>query len=376
MNTYSFSDLYPYIFLVALFVLVQFGFKSSKKQSDICFYLLLFFTIFRYNVGWDYETYVYMIESDSLSMDVQRYSYLSRLIFFIANRIHFYPFVFIVFGTLHLSILRIIINKASINPVFSWAIYLLFPPFFLQDLSTIRQAVGLEFIFLAFLFLNERSFKKAFIAYCLAIAFHVSAAYGILLLPLSLKKLPKWVNWALFISSFVLSNVVLSFLQGMTSDNYSFSRALGYLDSDLRKTSLLNYLYYVINSFFLLFYRRLERIDENIWKYIQVGNFGIFTFNVFLFEPTMSTRLCTMYIIVWVLLIPYIPLLFQNKYHYLATAFDKQRWRTINGPAELFVLLPFIALFFFDLMIYVNAYNSGVLDKVSFIPYDFWWNHL
>lgn len=209
-----------------------------------------------------------------------------------------------------------------------------------------------------------------------AILFHASTAYGIFFFPLMFYKLPKWMNWGLFISSFVLGNLLMSVLQGLSEDNYNIARAVAYLEADLRKTSLLNYLYYAINVFFLLFYNHFRKLDEKAVKYIQIGNFGVFTFNISLFEPTMSTSLCTLFIIVWTLLIPYVPGLFDSNIVKSRLAVLRQKRRIKNGAIDFFVLLPFIALYFFYLMTYVDAYNHRVLYKVSFIPYDFWWNHI
>ena len=127
---------------------------------------------------------------------------------------------------------------------------------------------------------------------------------------------------------------------------------------EFHETSLLNYYYYAINILVLLNYRKLVKVCKENALYIQIANWGVVTFNIFIFEPITSTRLSVFFLLFWILILATLP---------RANRLLKNR---------IILMAPFIIVFFFFIMLYIFTYNVGLADKVSFIPYQFWFNNL
>ena len=353
---YSFFDLYPYILLLLFFVLVYYSKQSEKKKEHIIFVTILCFTILRYNVGWDYETYVSEFNRGPEYISSSRYELLPKIIFYFTSLWNFYPLAFIVCGALHLYMLRKFINELSLDKPLSWIFYFLIPLFFLQDLSTIRQAVATQFVLYSYLFLRKNRHIKFIICILIGSLFHSSCFYGLSLIFFARKVIPNYLNWTLFVVSFIVSKNI-SHLLGSFVINDRFSI---YFDKmfEFHETSLLNYYYYAINVLVLLNYKKLVKVNKENALYIQIANWGVVTYNIFIFEPITSTRLSVFFLLFWILILTSLP---------KANKLLKNR---------VIFLLPFIGVFFFFMMLYIISFNVGLADKVSFIPYKFWINNL
>lgn len=349
---YNFLDLYPYISLYIIFILINYSTYKEKYKFFILFFILWLFTICRYDVGWDYLTYVEEIKRGVNYIEESRYELFSRSIFYWAIKWKFYPLIFIIFGTIQLILLAFGIYKLSTNKALSWTIYFLFPLFFLQDLSTIRQATATAFVFVSYYWLKNNQYVKFILFIIAGSLFHQSALYGFMIFFICKKELPLFVNWLLFILSFVVGNYWMYLISTLNIDRFNV-----YINGiyQSHSTSLLNYLYYIINLFILFNYRKLIKDNPDNLKYIQLSNWGIVTFNLFLFEPVASTRLSVFFLLFWILLLPSIVKIYKVKF--------------------IFIMF-FVIINICFLMLYVNAFNSRILYKISFIPYDFWWNHL
>ena len=368
MKTYSFFDLYPYILLFFSLLLINLFKKSESWKSKWCFVVLLFFTICRYNVGWDYDSYVETIQNWGNQWNAGRYALLSNMFFYLGYRLQFYPIVFALFGFIQLYLLKLVIDDFSINRVFSWLFFLLIPVFFLQGLSTIRQAVANGFVFVSLYQLCQKDYKKALGMFIFAIMFHASAILSILMLPITLIKITNKLNWFLFISSFFIGNLLFPYIANLMIDIQEYNRFIYYTEYESHKTSLLNYYYYLINIVLLLLYNRLSIINPLLGKFVAIGNMGIVLFNIFSFEPITATRIASMYTLVWIIILPYLPLAFSS-----SKELSIKKRQLINS---ITILLPMSFVFFYFLMSYVIAFNNHQLLKISFIPYEFWWNNL
>ena len=351
MLKYSFVDLYPYIFMITFFIMILRFNINKKKKENIIFYTLLLFNILRYDVGWDYSTYIEEINMGVNELIYSRYEPLSKFIFIISALLDFYPLTFIVFGCLHFYLFRKVINELADDKQLALIFYFLFPMFFLGDLSTIRQAVATQFVFASFLFLKKNQLKQYFLFIIIAVCFQKSALFGLLYLLLYKKILPNYVNWTLFIASFFLGEITKTFVShNIFIDGFQYY----FTSEETKATSTLNYYYYAINIFILLNYNRFVNINKENAIYIQIANIGIFLFNIFLFEPITSTRSALFFLYFWVLLFSTLP-----------------KFKRIYSN-RIIIILPFAIVFFIFLYLYVNSYNNGYLSKVSFIPYRLW----
>lgn len=357
MYLFSFIDLLPYIYIALLFIFLSIIVKSSRQLvvSKCIFIIILFFTIFRYDVGWDYNTYLELINSDLDTILHSRFEPIPKLIFYLSAKLNFFPLTFIFFGIIQLGLIYRIINNYSTDSFLSWAFYVFFPMFFLESLSIIRQFTAFLIVFYSFFYLKDAQKVKYFIAILIATMFHTTALVGLLFYPLYYMNLTKRSLWIIFIISFFLDNITFDILSKFHFDE----RISIYLnlatDSDHHSTSSFNYLLYLMSIILLLYYDKLVKFNTDNEQYLKFAIIGVSVFNLFIFESVMSTRLSSFFIIFWILIFP-------TFYNIIKSRF--------------ILVLPLLMLFFYQITNYIQGYNSGILDKISFLPYKVWFNYL
>ncbi len=361
MLHYQFSifDLYPYIFLFVIFFI---SLHLEKQLGGIIIFIaLLLFSGLRYNVGWDYESYVKVIVGDISKIHDSRYEPISRIIFLLGNLINFYPFVFITYSTLTLFIVHKTISKYSLDPVISWIVFFSLPLFFLASLSTIRQSLATSIIFFSYSYLKEKKVLIFLMFIIIASLIHYSAVFGIFLLPLSKIPIGRWTNLFLLIISFFVGSIVENIINLIQSDLSIFKVLQFYLKADYKSSTILQYIYYTIGIINLIFYKKLVQVDSNSSKFITITNFGLIFYNLLSFEPVSAGRISAFFLIFWILLIP----------QYLN--FFKQTDRVL---VKIFTLGFCILISLSYLYLYINAYKANILEKISFFPYKTWINNL
>ena len=159
---------------------------------------------------------------------------------------------------------------------------------------------------------------------------------------------------------FIMSLVFIDMFVGNLINSFLF-KLKRYVEWDLDKPNLLNYLYFGIGLFNLIFFKRLIKEDPNNKYLISLVTFGIFVLNIFSFEPVTSLRVSAFFLIFMIYLFPfYINLVNKDFAKY----------------AYFFLVAGLISLSYFYIWIYISSYNRGVLIKTSFVPYQFWLFHL
>jgi hypothetical protein len=360
MYEFSILDLWPYIGITLIFILCYVF--NIKDRSKIIYITLLLFCIFRYDVGWDYSAYV---EEIKLNVINERYEPLSKLFLKLAANLHFYPLAFILFAWPTLLLVYKSIEKYSNHPTLSWLVYFSLPLFFFASLSTIRQSLAAAIILYSYKYLKEGKNLQFFISILIASLFHLSGIAGIFLWIVYKLKLSRIVNIILFIISFIfplfVKDIIMNFLSNYIPDSIVAVRLQFYIFAETQSPTLLQYLYYAFAVINLLFYDRLVKINESNKQYISFVTFGVVIFNLLSFEPISATRISAFFLIFLMYIIPYYPKIFPSKYQKLI---------------EQIIFLLLITIVFFYLWIYISAYKNTQLEKISFIPYKFWFNHL
>lgn len=309
----------------------------------------------RYDVGWDYMSYVDHIETSPKEILNSRYEVITKYFFLLGNYLDFFPITFALFAFFILWLFRLCVAKNSMNPLLSWLVFYSIPLFFFASLSTIRQSLALMVVLLSYNFLIERQYLKFLALIVISIWIHSSAIIGVLLLPLSFLSIGRLVNFCLLIVSFFFDDLILSYLESL--DFVLSTRLIIYLKLSTSKPQLLNYLYYFFGFLNLIFYNRLVKNNERNRLYITLVNFGIIVLNLLSFEPITSLRLSSFFLIFLVYVVPHYSILL-----------GKNNSKLI----EIILVILFILISFFYLFIYINAYNEGLLAKISFLPYKTW----
>ncbi|AYO57049.1 hypothetical protein CO230_02230 [Chryseobacterium sp. 6424] len=354
---FSFIDLWPYLIISMVFLLCIPYVKRNKSNSILIFYMLLVFTIFRYNVGWDYEMYVQDIKYNNLD----RYEILSKLIFSFTYHIGFYPAAFIIFGFLILFLTKKIIDQYSVNTLLSWAIFYSYPQFFFASLSTLRQSLAGALIFYSYKFCVEKKIVPFLISIGLASMFHSSGLLGIILYPLVNMKSGKTLNIVLFASSFFISEMVQNFVFPLIASQNFNEQVKFYIEMNSKAPTLLPIIIYTICIFNIFFYKKLIDLNPANKNYIFITTVGGALYNILLFEPNSALRISSFFLIFWVFIFPYYGFLINKKVYKLNSA--------------ILVLLWFAISYSF-LTIYIINYGNKIIEKISFLPYKFWFNNL
>jgi hypothetical protein len=353
---FLFTDLWPYA-LIALFFLFCNLFKP-KYSSKIIYLILFIFSALRYDIGWDYTAYVSEIESGYDSIMNSRFEILNKYIFLIGSYLNFYPIVFAIYSFLMLRIIYYSINKYSVNPLLSWLVFYSMPLFFFASLSTIRQSLAMILVFYSYKYVIEKKQIIFFAIIFIATLFHTSAIVGVLLFPIMIFPIGKITNIILFLGSFFIGEVIITFINA--TDFFLLSKIQTYLRLGQAEPELINYLYYAFGIFNLLFYNKLVKLNSQNMFIITIINFGLVLLNLLSAEPITSLRISAIFLMFLIYLVPYYVLIFNKRSSKLVSNI------LVSG---------FLSLSFFYIFLYINGYKNGVLDKVSFLPYKFWFNH-
>ena len=350
-------EFWPYI-LIFLTIMLSSYFKS-KYQSLIIFLALFLFSALRFDVGWDYTEYVGIIKSGIDNISNTRLEPLAKFILQTGAYLEFYPIVFIIFSFLTLYFVHKSITRYSSNHALSWLVFYCLPLFFLASLSTIRQSVATAIILFSFKYIYEKKHLKFLLLIWISTLLHYSSIIGLLLIFICKKPFNKTTNIILIFSSFILSEFIYNYLEiFLNIDNSMIKRYVAfYLDADLHSPTKLQYIYYSIAVLNIFVYDKLVSFNPLNKIFIAISSFGIFLFNILSFEPVTASRISAFFIIFWIFLIP--------EYSKL---FEFRSKKIIN----FMIYSLFIIMFFLYLNIYVTAFESGLNEKNSFIPYKSW----
>ncbi|GGP06540.1 hypothetical protein GCM10010992_26950 [Cloacibacterium rupense] len=354
---YSILDYFPYAIIFILVCIMELSAFTSKFKSRFIYYVLLLFTVLRYNVGWDYEMYKNAI----FYRDFERFEPLSKLIFSICSIFNFYPLVFFVFGLLILYFTKISIEKYSSNYVVSWAVFIAFPFFFLASLSTLRQSLTNALILYSFHFAFQKKIYPFIVIILMSSLIHSSGIFGFFLYPIVNIKIKRNILFIITVISFFISPIIENIIKPLLL-NYEFTQLNFYLQNNVtEKSTILQYIVYAVSFFNLIFYNKLNSIDDKAKIFIKLSSFGLIAYNILSFEPNSAFRIGAFFFSFWFYLFPLYSKIISYKI---------ERFVNFNLVLILFVM------FFLYLNILVSAYLNGILEKVGLLPYDFWFNNL
>ena len=353
--TYVFSwlDLFPYFFLTLL-ILVLSKFKFRYINNTYCIYfVLLIFACLRYGIGYDYYNYKKVVLGEMPDFVFDKMEPLAKLFVNVASTIHYQVF-FILFALVTLYPLYISVVKKSINPSFSLMLYFLFPIFYLESLSIVRNAAAYSLVLLAFVFFLEHKRVKYFLLMTLAICLHKSAFVGFLLLPICYFQFGRKVNFVIYLLSFFLSAWMLFFLTTKVDSlsilksvsNYALNGAVGAGNTMMIIINLLGILNFI-------FWKKLEIVNRDGKLLLNIVNCGVVLWNLFAFEGTLRLRLSSYFLIFSIILLP--------NYFYL---WGKKYYQLSRQVVTSFFIILFIASFYINISNYIKRN-----DRMSYFPY-------
>lgn len=347
---FQWIDLFPYLLLVLLCISLSYLKYRKRDCSTLIFVALFLFSSLRYQTGYDYGNYLETI----LAQDgEEKFEILVRWLISFSRTTH-YQFFFIITSFLTLYPIYRLSKKYSLDPSLSLIVYLLFPIFYLESLSIIRNAVAFSFITYALDEYLERSYVKAILFYILAIGFHTSAILGILLVVIERIKLSRGLLILIYITSFFVSPIILSAVSSIQSDFGLFIKISNYaINGKVGAGATMAILINCIGVLSLVYWKRLEKLGRYNYLWLVYVMFGVIFWNCFGFEGTLRLRISSFFLIYLILLLPSFKYVFKRISHI-----------QMKGILTLFLLVVFMASFYIN----INGHLKD-LSKMSFLPY-------
>lgn len=154
--------------------------KQIRYKISVLF--IIFVTAFRFNIGYDWSSYLSYVYPTFNPLNISRLEPLDKLIIGCAGYFSQPLIMFSVYAVITYANIGILINRYSASKFESLMIYVCL--FYLTDLSTIRQAVAVSFVFYGFKYIEQKKLFKYFLICFVAILFHKTAAIALLFYPL------------------------------------------------------------------------------------------------------------------------------------------------------------------------------------------------
>ena len=310
---------------------------------------LVIFASLRYEVGWDYISYV---QYTTGAKDPSDYSFIWQALFDFANKIDM-PHLSIAlpncltYFILYYALKNLLAKDKDICDALF--VYATWPFFYLSSFSTIRQSLACSIFFLLYVVLLERKYFISLLLWVLCVLLHPSSVIGILLFPLILyrKNLKKW---HLLIFS-ILSVIALAGIHFIVT-SLGLNSYLIYLSGEEQNGKTLIILYTMVLVYILCFRFKHEKIDLVISKQIDIVIMSLIVCVSILFMGLSMVIMRAMdYFTIFLILIFY-------------RVVTYQRNKTFNRHC-LSILL--VALFFTYLMILGNDSHGA---SSGYLPYN------
>ena len=301
------------------FIPKQMGYKISVL-------FIIFVTAFRFNIGYDWSSYLSYVYPTFNPLNISRLEPLDKLIIGCAGYFNQPLIMFSVYAVITYANIGILINKYSVSKFESLMIYLCL--FYLTDLSTIRQAVAVSFVFYGFKYIEQRKIFKYFLICIVSMLFHKSAAIALLFYPLYYAK--PMTTMLDIIGIYVGMKVVLPKILGSILPVF-----LMYLEKGGIKDSSGSFqrlVYLILFLYALVFHRK------NSSGFVNICAVGVIL--PFVLGGHTGGRLAQYFLIYYCLLIP-------------------ECNKRFNINYRILFMIPFYAYFFMYLIVSVTANHSN-----------------
>ena len=185
MTISSMSIIEHVLLFLLLFIVYAFWGKNNANKSGVAFWqaaiipilLFVFITGSRYGWGNDYLWYRLQFEDVEFIRDQIVFKWLNQFLNFIGLN---YVGGFMVYAFIFITCAFVFLRSYGESSMYMYCF--LVPAILVSSTSTIRQGVGLAFIFLALEFFNQR--KWLLMAFVTLIAFQIHSATILTLLPM------------------------------------------------------------------------------------------------------------------------------------------------------------------------------------------------
>lgn len=212
---------------ILIFFLLLFPVKK-KRINNWCFFILILFTIIRWDIGWDYREYYFLAQNNKLdiiplflkkdsiyeysnligSLGYLRGEFLLKVICKIIWKLKLPAQTIIIFyGVIILYFLKKGLDNLKIYNKYVWLWFYSFPYFYFSSLSMMRQWAAISITFYSSYYLKEKKYIKYIFFLFIAGLFHKTALLFLIVFLIKEIEIKKWIYVLLFIISFKFQNI-------------------------------------------------------------------------------------------------------------------------------------------------------------------------
>lgn len=306
--------------------------NSYRKYWIVCIFIIVF-TAFRFDVGYDYPAY-WMAISETTDALIKTYEPGMQFVALLCREIRSPQLFFFLTSTISLLLVFVSIKRYSTDPQITLLVFIYL--FLTIYFGEVRQAMALSIVFWGFRYVESRSLLKYLCVCLVAILFHVSAIFAILIY--FVYKINFWIILIAAIATPVLLTPIFNFMEQMDLYVTHISHEDEYTGGNF--VSIFYILLYVI-SVLLIFLKK-----GNIKNYPLAKVILITLFLPFFFSPHLSLRIAYYFNIYFCILIPQV-LVHHGKYIRFTTVF--------------------MLFLYFMLFMYISSLNPS---RSPYIPYN------
>lgn len=230
----------------------------SKRSNNIYFFILLIFTVIRFDVGWDYRWYyslatryefnefsifmklneilTYISTNSSKAFDswnFYRIEIINKIFYKIVWCLRLDPqFIIVIYGFFTLYFIKKGLDNENIYTKNAWLFYFVFPLMWFSHISIMRQGLAISIVFYAYKFIKKRDFIKYSIFIVIASLIHKSA--GLMIVLYFLYNLKCVMNRSIYLFGLLIAPIL--------------KYIVIYIITNFNIPILINYRYFILNK--------------------------------------------------------------------------------------------------------------------------------
>ena len=319
--------IYCLIFILLAIIAVEYEFKKVNNidftLAVIGLFLILFVGFRGVHVSRDYLPYLnsfnYILHDDGTQKTTFLPLFEPGFVFIVKICYNFFTdnaplAIMLVFAALSIGIKFFVFRKIAFNPLIVLLLY--YSHYFLiQEMTQIRNGLACSFFFLAIYFHLKDEKIKVFASIILAMLFHNSAIFYLLIFFIRKDKLNAWLYGSIFLGaiafgliklpllSFVLPNVDIALIS--TKLTTYANTADSPLFEGIRFFNVLNSLNIIVTAYIFFYCVKNKIKDTNLVLFLKCNIISIFVYGLLIDVPSMATRVTELFGAVFPLLYAY-----------------------------------------------------------------------
>lgn len=319
--------IYCFIFILLAIIAVEYEFKKVNNVDFILAVIGLFLILFAgfrgVDVSRDYLPYLnafnFVLHDDGDQKIALLPIFEPGFVFIVKVCYQFFTdnaplAIMLVFAALSISIKFFVFSKIAFNPLIVLLLY--YSHYFLfQEMTQIRNGLACSLFFLAIYYYLQNEKIKVFICILLAMLFHNSAIFYLLLFFIRKDKLNAWLYGSIFLGAITLGLIklpLLSFVLPNLDIALFSTRLTSYANTahssiyeEIRFFNVLTTLNVIVTAYIFYYCVKNKIKDANLVLFLKCNIISIFVYGLLIDVPSIATRVTELFGAVFPLLYAY-----------------------------------------------------------------------